>query len=145
MKKILITLSLIALSGCKSIDSRGQYIDDEQVSKLQNQSLTKDEVVGLIGLPTMTPDYSTDVWYYANMNIARKTWTMPKIRSERLVKITFAGDRVSGVEVLDDSHNKDINVVKDYTASKGTEQNSLQRFVKNFGRFNKSSKKKKHR
>lgn len=145
MKKILITLSLLILSSCKSIDSRGQYIDDEHVRKLVNTSLTKDEVISLIGSPTMTPDYSSSTWYYVNMNIARKTWTMPKVKSERLVKITFAGNRVSTVEVLDDSYSKEVRVAKDYTVSKGTELNSLQRFVKNFGRFNKSSKKKKHR
>lgn len=146
MKKILITLSLIALSACQTIDSRGQFIDDNQVSKLQNKNLTKNEVISLIGSPTMTPDYSSDTWYYASMAIARKTWTMPKVKSERLVKITFAGDRVSSVEVQDEKlRGNDIKVVKDYTKSKGTEQNSLQRFVKNFGRFNKSSKKKKHR
>lgn len=145
MKKILITLSLIVLSSCQSIDSRGQFIDDTQVSRLENKNLTKDEVINLIGSPTMTPDYSENTWYYASMAIARKTWTMPKVRSERLVKITFASDRISSVEVLDDSRNGEVNVVKEYTKSKGTEQNSLQKFVKNFGRFNKSSKKKKHR
>ena len=145
MKKLLITLSLIVLSGCQTIDSRGQFIDDSQVSKLENKNLTKNEVINLLGSPTMTPDYSSDTWYYASMSLARKTWTMPKVRSERLVKITFIGDRVSGVEVSDNSRQGEINVVKEYTRSKGTEQNPMQRFVKNFGRFNKSSKKNKHR
>ena len=145
MKKCLIILSLIGLTGCNTIDSRGQFIDNAQISALENKNLTKNEVINMIGYPTMTPDYTSDTWYYASMSLARKTFTMPKLRSDRVVKITFIGERINTVEVLDKIPGHGITVVEEYTRSKGTEINPLQRFVKNFGRFNKSSSKKKHR
>jgi outer membrane protein assembly factor BamE (lipoprotein component of BamABCDE complex) len=144
MNKLLIIASMLILTGCKTIDSRGQYVDDAQVQEIEKKSLTKDDVTSLIGLPTLVPDYTPDTWYYASRSLERKIFTQPKVVSQRIVKVTFIKDRLDMIEVLDDKHEGGIRVVDDYTRSLGTDENGLQRFVKNFGKFN-STKKKKHR
>jgi outer membrane protein assembly factor BamE (lipoprotein component of BamABCDE complex) len=144
MNKLLIIASMLILTGCKITDSRGQYVDDQEVQALENKSLTKDDVTNLIGLPTLVPDYTPDTWYYASRSLERKIFTQPKVVSQRIVKVTFIKDRLDMVEVLDDKHEGGIKVVQEYTRSLGTNENAMQRFVKNFGRFN-STKKKTHR
>jgi len=144
MHKLLIIISLLILPGCKTIDSRGQYVDDKQITTLENKNLTKNDVTELIGLPTIVPDYTPNTWYYVSRSLERKIFTQPKVVSQRVVKVTFDHDRLDMVEVIDDSHNHDIKTVVEYTRSLGTDENVLQQFTKNFGRFN-QSKKKKHR
>ena len=51
-------------------------------------------------------------------------------------------DKVEKVDITDKRPKNNINVELDSTVAKGTEESAVQTFVKNFGRFNKSSRKK---
>lgn len=139
MWRAIIVLFALSLTGCQSIDVRGQYVDDKQISILESKRLNKQEVIELLGSPTMVPEYSTDTWYYAERAMKRRAWAKPKVISQRVVMVKFDKDqRVTTVEVLNDKHSEDLKVVTEYTKSLGNEANPLQQFVRNIGRFNKS-------
>ncbi|GAA5252077.1 outer membrane protein assembly factor BamE [Candidatus Rickettsia kedanie] len=143
--KIFITyifsiLAFFSLSGCKTIENRGQSIDDSALVKLESKKLNKTEVVELIGTPTMVPEYSQNTWYYVERVMSQRAWLNPKIEKQKIVKITFdANNAMQAVVVIDDSHRQDIETVREYTRTYGTELNGLQKFVKNLGRFNKTT------
>ncbi|HJD58698.1 MAG TPA: outer membrane protein assembly factor BamE [Rickettsia endosymbiont of Ceroptres masudai] len=143
--KIFITyifsiLAFFSLSGCKTIENRGQSIDDSALVKLESKKLNKTEVVELIGIPTMVPEYSQNTWYYVERVMSQRAWLNPKIEKQKIVKITFdANNFMQEVVVIDDSHRQDIETVREYTRTYGTELNGLQKFVKNLGRFNKTT------
>ncbi|KIJ88440.1 outer membrane protein assembly factor BamE [Rickettsia asembonensis] len=143
--KIFITyifsiLAFFSLSGCKTIENRGQSIDDSALVKLESKKLNKTEVVELIGIPTMVPEYSQNTWYYVERVMSQRAWLNPKIEKQKIVKITFdANNFIQEVVVIDDSHRQDIETVREYTRTYGTELNGLQKFVKNLGRFNKTT------
>lgn len=143
--KIFITyifsiLAFFSLSGCKTIENRGQSIDDSALVKLESKKLNKTEVVELIGIPTMVPEYSQNTWYYVERVMSQRSWLNPKIEKQKIVKITFdANNFMQEVVVIDDSHRQDIETVREYTRTYGTELNGLQKFVKNLGRFNKTT------
>ncbi|MCC8462746.1 MAG: outer membrane protein assembly factor BamE [Rickettsia endosymbiont of Ecitomorpha arachnoides] len=143
--KIFITyifsiLAFFSLSGCKTIENRGQSIDDSALVKLESKKLNKTEVVELIGTPTMVPEYSQNTWYYVERVMSQRAWLNPKIEKQKIVKITFdANNFMQEVVVIDDSHRQDIETVREYTRTYGTELNGLQKFVKNLGRFNKTT------
>ncbi|AFC73524.1 outer membrane protein assembly factor BamE [Rickettsia montanensis] len=143
--KIFITyifsiLAFFPLSGCKTIENRGQSIDDSALVKLESKKLNKTEVVELIGTPTMVPEYSQNTWYYVERVMSQRAWLNPKIEKQKIVKITFdANNFMQEVAVIDDSHRQDIEIVHEYTRTYGTELNGLQKFVKNLGRFNKTT------
>ncbi|CEO16524.1 SmpA / OmlA family protein [Rickettsia monacensis] len=143
--KIFITyifsiLAFFSLSGCKTIENRGQSIDDSALVKLESKKLNKAEVVELIGTPTMVPEYSQNTWYYVERVMSQRAWLNPKIEKQKIVKITFdANNFMQEVVVIDDSHRQDIETVREYTRTYGTELNGLQKFVKNLGRFNKTT------
>ncbi|AFC72892.1 tmRNA-binding protein [Rickettsia rhipicephali str. 3-7-female6-CWPP] len=149
--KIFITyifsiLVFFSLSGCKTIENRGQSIDDSALVKLESQKLKKTEVVELIGTPTMVPEYSQNTWYYVERVMSQRAWLNPKIEKQKIVKITFdANNFMQEVVVIDDSHRQDIEIVHEYTRTYGTELNGLQKFVKNLGRFNKTTDGNKHK
>nr|WP_016926579.1 outer membrane protein assembly factor BamE [Rickettsia conorii] len=143
--KIFITyifsiLAFFSLSGCKTIENRGQSIDDSALVKLESKKLNKTEVVELIGTPTIVPEYSQNTWYYVERVMSQRAWLNPKIEKQQIVKITFdANNFMQEVIVIDDSHRQDIEIVHEYTRTYGTELNGLQKFVKNLGRFNKTT------
>ncbi|WP_032139015.1 outer membrane protein assembly factor BamE [Rickettsia tamurae] len=143
--KIFITyifsiLAFFSLSGCKTIENRGQSIDDSALVKLEYKKLNKAEVVELIGTPTMVPEYSQNTWYYVERVMSQRAWLNPKIEKQKIVKITFdTNNFIQEVVVIDDSHRQDIETVREYTRTYGTELNGLQKFVKNLGRFNKTT------
>ncbi|WCR56279.1 MAG: hypothetical protein PG979_000336 [Rickettsia asembonensis] len=88
----------------------------------------------------MVPEYSQNTWYYVERVMSQRAWLNPKIEKQKIVKITFdANNFIQEVVVIDDSHRQDIETVREYTRTYGTELNGLQKFVKNLGRFNKTT------
>lgn len=134
---VLLVSALLFLSGCQSIDVRGQYVDTEAVNKINDRKLNQDEIIDLIGTPTYVPEYSENTWYYVQRSLTRRAWFEPKVVEQRIVKITFNKEGIaSNAELLTDSHNENIAVQGNYTKAYGTEQNGIQKFVGNIGRFN---------
>ncbi len=134
------------LSGCQSIDVRGQFVSDNAIEEINSRKLTQDEIIDLIGTPTYIPEYSHNTWYYIQRSLAKRAWFEPKVVEQRIVKISFNNDRkLLEASLLQDIHNENVNIESKYTKAHGTEQGSLQKFVKNIGRFNKTTDGKKKR
>jgi|GEM_PF-748804 len=143
MLKILFVLFCASiLSGCQSINNRGEYVEDAKLSAIEKNQVSKGQVIEMLGEPTIVPDYTPNVWYYVSRKVQDKVWSRPSIKSQRIVKIIFNGDHVEKVDINDKRPQNNINVERDATTAKGTEATAIQTFVKNFGRFNKSSRKK---
>ena len=143
MLRILLVLCCgMVLSGCQSINNRGEYVDDAKLAAIEKNHVSKEQVVEMLGEPTIVPDYTPNVWYYVSRKVQDKVWARPSIKSQRVVKISFNNDKVEKVDITDKRPKNNINVELDSTVAKGTEETAVQTFVKNFGRFNKSSRKK---
>lgn len=141
---LLLLTFVLSVAGCQTIYSRGQFVDDAQVDKLMGKKMTKEQVVDMVGSPTIVSDYSKDTWYYAQRSLSYRAWFTPKVLSQRVVKLVFKGDVLSEVEVFNDKHEDGIVISDEYTKSPGTERSHIQNFVRNFGKFNKKKKKKKN-
>ena len=140
MLRILLILCVFVLSGCQSINNRGEYVPKETLLAIEKNHVSKEQVLELLGEPTIIPDYTSDTWYYVSRKVQDKVWSRPAVRSQRIVKITFNGDNVDKIEINDKRPKNNVNVDGDVTPVKGTEENAIQTFVKNFGRFNKTSR-----
>ena len=139
IKNTPILLALIILCSCQAIDIRGQYVDDNAINQLQNKVLTKAEVEDLIGTPTIVPEYNKDTWYYVQRSLARRAWFEPKVIEQRIVEVRFNNDVVANVLLLKDEHIEGISSTSEYTQTYGTEASGIQKFVRNIGRFNKTT------
>lgn len=141
MLRILFILSVLLLSGCQSINNRGEFVSQEKIEAIEKNHISKEQVVEMLGEPTIIPDYTLNTWYYIGRKVQDKVWSNPKVRTQRIIKITFAGNNVEKVEINNKRPRETISVQRDSTEVKGTEESMLQTFVKNFGRFNKSGRK----
>lgn len=142
---LLSLLSLMLLQSCQTSDSRGQYLDEAKIRQIEGQNVTKEDVINIAGYPTLTPIYSPNTWYYVNRLMKHRAWFKPTAASQRIVKISFDDNLVSNIEILNAAPIANINVSKEYIRSSANEQNALQHFVSNLGRFNKPLNHKSHR
>jgi len=131
--------TIFILSSCQTVNVRGQYIDDETIKHLQNSNLDKGAVLQVLGTPTIVPDYSDNIWYYAERSVATKAWSNPKVVEQRIVKVTFnKEDQVENVLVLEGADTESMKVIKDYTKTGGTNRSGFQKFFGNIGKFGRS-------
>lgn len=137
---IISVFFLLIITGCQSIDVRGQFVSDSAIEQINIKKPNQEELVDMIGTPTYIPDYSANTWYYIQRSLARRAWFDPKVVQQRIVKITFAeSKRVSEAMLLKDSQNEAIVANSAFTKTHGTEQSGIQKFVKNIGRFNQTT------
>lgn len=130
----------IALAGCQSVDVRGQFVSDKALNEINAKKPNKSEVVDLIGTPTYVPDYTENTWYYVQRSLARRAWFDPKVVNQRVIQITFNNNgRVIEAILEEDTQKVNIKTESSYTKTYGTEKNGIQKFVKNLGRFNKTT------
>ena len=140
MLRILLVLCVFVLSGCQSINNRGEYVSKETLEAIEKNHVSKEQVIEMLGEPTIVPDYTPNTWYYVARKVQDKVWSRPSIKSQRVVKITFNDNNVDKIEIKDKRPKNNIDVDRDVTAVKGTEESAIQTFVKNFGRFNKTTR-----
>lgn len=137
---IISVFFLLTISGCQSIDVRGQFVSDSAIKQVNIKKPTQEELIAMIGTPTYVPDYSPNTWYYIQRSLARKAWFDPKVTQQRIVKITFTKNkRVDEAILLENMQNEAIVANSAFTKTHGTEQSSIQKFVKNIGRFNQTT------
>ncbi|GAB4163818.1 MAG: outer membrane protein assembly factor BamE [Rickettsiaceae bacterium] len=145
--RLIYILFFTAIAGCQSIDVRGQFVSDEAIKEINLEKPTKAQLIDKIGTPTYVPDYSPNTWYYIQRSLAKRAWFDPKVEKQRIVVVELEKDKVQEATLLSDSQNEEIIVQSSFTKTHGTEQSGIQKFVKNIGRFNKttdgSSRKKK--
>ena len=144
--KLLFLVMFIILSGCQSVDVRGQFVSNDAIEEINSKKLKQDEIIDLIGTPTYVPEYSDNTWYYLQRSLTKRAWFEPKVVEQRIIKITFdEHDKVIEATLLSVINDEKLNIENKYTKTYGTEQNNIQKFVKNIGRFNKTTDGKKKR
>ena len=137
--KLMLIILFTSITSCKSIDVRGQFVNDAQVDEINMQKPNRAKLEEMIGTPTYVPEYSNNTWYYIQRSMTRQAWFEPKVIKQRIVKITLEKDKVSGAQILDDLQNEDIATHSTFTETHGTKQGGLEKFVANIGRFNKNT------
>lgn len=140
MNKWILIAGLTFVVSCQSSTMRGAYIDDELIHQVSVKKMNKDGVRSILGSPTLIPDYSPNKYYYVSRALKNRPWSDPKLVQQRIVEVTFEAELVDNVRILDSNSQLFTNISKDTTISRGTEENPVQTFVKNFGRFNKTKK-----
>ena len=109
--KNTLLVIFILLSGCQSIDVRGQFVSDNAIEEINSRKLTQDEIIDLIGTPTYIPEYSHNTWYYIQRSLAKRAWFEPKVVEQRIVKISLNDNRkLLGASLLQDIHNENVNI-----------------------------------
>lgn len=138
---ILSSAILTLLPGCQHNFHSGSLIPNHNLENLANSSLSKSQVQELLGSPDIIPTYSPDTWYFIYRNMTKRAFFQAKVIEQKIVKISFNSDVLASINIIDNSHNSDINIVSEFIRSQGSIKNPIHEYISNIGKFHKNNNK----
>lgn len=145
--KILTYLFLgLTLFGCSYNVTRGNILYDYQF-KLLEKNLTKDQIIKIIGYPSIVSDHTDQhAWYYVTRHMQQHLISKPVLLSQTLWILKFDQVGVLQEFVLHTGNDiPNILPIESSTIVEGTNIGIIEHFIKNLGRFtNPPIKTKKH-
>lgn len=138
--KILACAALTAtiVSGCTPThNTRGNLLQDYQLTEIVPGEDTRTEVLRKLGSPTTMAPFDDNVWYYLGQETEKRGILDPEVTNERIVAVVF-NDAGVVQEVQDiDNERIDLPYVRRKTPTTGNEVTFMQQFLGNLGKFNK--------
>lgn len=128
---------MLAVSACSAnIDQRGHIFDDEKVASIQVGEVLRQDVVRVMGSPTILPVSGGDVWYYVGGEVERFAFFEPTILDRKIVAFRFGEDGfVESVETYGLEDGVEVSFVEDVTPSRGRDLSIFEEIFGNIGRF----------
>jgi outer membrane protein assembly factor BamE (lipoprotein component of BamABCDE complex) len=137
-KTILIgSVSVALLCSCTpTTHTRGNIVQDYQMSEIHSGVDTKTDIMRKLGSPTTTSPFNEDIWYYIGQTTQKKGILDESVVEERILVISFNDqgivDQISDVE----NGRENIPYVREKTPTSGNEMTVLQQLMGNIGKFN---------
>lgn len=133
----------LLLSACAPrVANRGNNPDEETLSQIQPGESERQDVMDIIGVPTVTSTYDAREWYYVSQRTETEAWFKPDIKERRVLVIRF-DDRgvVESMENLTLADGYQVSPVDRVTPTAGNEITFMGQMFGNFGRFGKQTAK----
>lgn len=136
VKVFFLILVIFSGSGCaKTIYTSGHLFEDDELTAL-HKAKSKQDMESILGSPTSTSDFGQETWYYITTKKEKLAFFSDKIIEQNIIEITFnSDDSINKIYRYNEKDAKPLELVEEYTVSKGTESNAMQKFFYNVGRF----------
>jgi outer membrane protein assembly factor BamE (lipoprotein component of BamABCDE complex) len=138
---LILTFALLLSSGCVRLHhTRGNFVDPDKLAELK-EGMSQEEIVRLLGTPTMLSQFKGNVWLYYGTKESTVAFMNPRIDDSKVVMISFDHTgHATSVEVpnLDRRH---VVISSDKTEDLSHRKTFMRSIFGNVGRFNKSSEK----
>lgn len=134
----MISGVVLALPACvKNTDLVGYTFKSEKVGQIKAGISTETTVRAILGSPSVTSTYGENSWYYISTEYESVAFFKPKIKSQKIVAISFDGNqKVSDVKEYSAKDAKDIALISDITKAEGRDVGIAGELLGNVGRFN---------
>jgi outer membrane protein assembly factor BamE (lipoprotein component of BamABCDE complex) len=126
--------------------NRGHIPPISQLEKLKVGKHSKEYVRGILGRPSTVGTFDKDVWYYIGRRLEKWAFFKDHILEQQIVAIYFdPKGTIEHIQTYDKNDSREIEIVKDTTATSGHELGVLEQIIGNLGRFNNSGSSSTHR
>lgn len=134
---MVLVLSLMIATGCTPIrDQTGAQILQDRVERVVPKTSTRNDVLGLLGAPTIQGAFDDAVWYYISQKTKQVAFLSPKVTERSIIAVRFDGDGVvTSVDTLDETQARAINMENTTTPSAGRTPGVLQQIIGNVGKY----------
>jgi len=131
-------MAAISLCACvKNTQLVGYTFKSEKLGQIHPGETSQDYIKNTLGTPSVVSNYGENVWYYIGAEYETLAFFTPKIKSQKIVAISFDKDnRVASVKEYSAKDAKDIKIVSEITKTEGRDVGVLGELVGNVGRFN---------
>lgn len=136
-KLLVVTLACTALCGCiKNTRLSGYTPETDKFDKLVPGETRKAAVQKELGSPSAVSTYG-DIWYYVSTEQETIAFLKPKIKSQRVVEISFDENQtVKTINRFNENDARDIKITRDTTTTETHDTGILGQLLGNVGRFN---------
>lgn len=141
----LAALSIAAIflcgAGCQPrTTTHGFMPRTDLIERLQPGEQNKNQVVSILGSPTIMATFNQDIWYYVTQTTENRSFFKPEIIDQSILALTFnqAGVLVS-LETKSMLDAVRIEPSTEKTPTVGRKLSVLQQLFGNFGRFSGSN------
>lgn len=137
IRKIFFISAALLCSACTSdlfLEHNGNMPEKSKVAQIQNGQ-TKEDVLSILGAPSLTTGLSDNHWIYMTSTIRRVAFLSPKEIDRQILAITFDDDKVSKIEnhTLADANN--ISIDQDITETAERKQGFFRKYFGGVGSY----------
>lgn len=138
LNRLLIVFLGLCLTSCTpQVANRGHLDVTPKLKELQAGSSHKQDVIRLLGTPSVQSSFGEETWYYVNAKRESYAFFRPETTDQRVVAIQFdSNDMVKDIQQFDKKDAKDLAVIEKTTPTEGQELGLWEQMLGNFGRFN---------
>ncbi len=137
MRLAVITAGLLMASCSPIIDTRGHDMEAEDLQQIVVGQTSGDDVVALLGTPTVRSNYGDETWYYITEKKETVGLFAPKVIEQHVTAIRFdASHIVADVSEVKKEEGKPVEFVGKTTPTEGHQLTFMEQMLGNFGRFN---------
>jgi outer membrane protein assembly factor BamE (lipoprotein component of BamABCDE complex) len=125
----------LLLSGCGKIkDRQGYVVDEALVTAIQPGVDNKESVMGTLGRPTFTGQFSENDWYYVSRDTKNLAFNMPRPSAQTILRVRFdAAGNVTSVDRRGMEQIASIDPMDDKTPTLGRNTSLLEELFGNIG------------
>lgn len=129
--------SAAVLSACTlPVDVHGNLPSDDDIAKLQPGKQGRNEVVQLLGAPSVESTFHDDTWYYVGVKQTQFAFFSPDVKERNILVLKFDDrDQLAQKRLYTQADMQDVDPVDRVTPTEGRDLTILQQLIGNIGRF----------
>ena len=125
-------IALLSMKGCIIHEIRGYPLERDKIDRIEVNKTTKDEILVLLGSPTVIGTFDENLWYYIGQHTQRISFFNPKTIQSLSVALLFnENDVVIALEEQEDL--RDLAFASETTPTHGHDINLFQILFANIG------------
>ena len=130
-------IALFGVTACEEqINVRGNVPHSADIAKIKKGFHKKSDIENLLGAPSAVATFKKETWYYIGGRVKTLSFFKPEFLDRKVVIVKFNGAGVvDTVEARDAPTDKEIELVKRETPTKGRDLTIIQQLLGNIGRF----------
>lgn len=133
---------LLMLAACSPMTHhQGKKLNPEDMQKVQVERHNKQDVVKILGTPSLKSSYAGEKWYYVYKVTETVAFLEPETVESEVVEVSFDGTGlVKNIQKAELTENN-VTLVERVTPTSGHQMSVMQQIFGNFGRFSREGAK----
>lgn len=138
IRKILSMLIIVLCAACSSdlFTSHNGNIPDAQKIAQVHSGQTKEQVLDILGSPSLLTGLNGNHWIYMSSTVKRVAFMKPEEISRDILAITFKDNKVSKIETRTLADGNDISIDSDITQATDRDDGFFRKYFGGVGAYN---------
>lgn len=137
IRKMLLVAMFMLQTACSNdlfLVHNGNIPVDEKIAEV-HKGQTKQDVMNILGAPSLTTGLSDDHWIYMASTMKKVAFLRPEELNRKVLAITFDDDKISKIEKLSLADGNNIKIDKDVTNATEREQGFFRKYFGGVGSY----------